>query len=419
MARNLRKKMKTIEKVILISHPLREFNNYGSAWPSSMLKFYLDKTTNLPSFRLVPPNFITAGFEDDLIYFDYVKFLKFYGLDYARDKWGSLFYSKEYNKQAYDYIYNIFKSSIVIGHEIEYCILEILDYFNIPYIDIYNSPIRFMDDQMFCMTTNFESIYNKLLEYKLPDIQIELQANYLKSFYLMRDAEKIQKKDSVLFIGQTKYDRSLIVPETGEIYEILNHKEEFQNAIKGYNNILYKRHPKVIEDGEIIKYLESLGNIEITNENFYSLISRPDIKKIVAISSGGLNEAKYFGKETKYLLHSSVNLQYGNNFDKEKYINIYEHFFSLHFWADILSPIIKTIDYPKEIGYYGQKNKLRNSRGHRDYWGYQDFDHESIKEDILSVNIQKEFKKKSKIIRLLYHLTFNKNFLFLHEKLNK
>lgn len=409
--------MNKINKVILASHPLREYGKYVSAWLSNLLIYPVEATTELPTYTLVPPNFVGLGIEENYISFDYVKFAKFYNMEYNKNIWGELFYKKEYNKEAYEYVKSIFEGSLVISYEMEACILEILDYFKIPYIDAYISPIRFLNDQLLCLSTNIKDVHDKILNYRLPEEQIYLQANYLKTFYKQRYFSKIKKEPSVLFIGQTAFDRSLIVPETGEIYSILNHKEEFKKAISGYKSILYKRHPKASNDTPILDYLKSLADVTIVDDNFYQMCSRPDIKKVVAISSGGLIEAKYFGKETESLLHPSVNLQYGSEFDKEKYINVYEHIFSLHFWADILSPICETKDFPENIGFYGQKNMLRNSRGYRDYWGYEDFDHEIIKSEInYKTSTTNSNISLTRLAKTLYHLTYNDKFLKLYKK---
>lgn len=406
-----------IKKVILTSHLLREYEGYAASWFPSLFKTHVELTTGLPAEIVVPSNFCAINTENYFKPFDYVKFCGFYGISYTKEAWGALFYNREYNEQAYQYIEAVFKDSLVISYEMDACILHILDELNIPYIDMYISPIRFLEDQLFSVTSNKAEIYTKLLEYKLPEELIHMQANYLKTFYLMREAQKIQEVPAVLFLGQTPFDRSLINPETGEIYNILNHKQEFENSVKGFNRILYKRHPKAFGDDSVLDYLKSLGDVKIVDDNFYAMISRHDIKKVIAISSGGLIEAKYFGKETQHLLHESVNLQYGNDFDKEKYINIYQHFFSLHFWADILSPYIPTTDYPPEYTLSGPKNKLRNSRGHRDYWGYQDVDHEMIKLEVTKYNSKFGLNNIcKKFLRLIYHLTYNKKIFELYEK---
>lgn len=409
---------KNIKKIILVSHPLREYDSYSSAWMPSLFSKHIELVTGLPVEIIVPPSFPAISLENNFIPFDYVKFCNFYGITYNRNAWGSLFYHKEYNEGAYNYIESIFKDSLVISYEMDACILHILDQLSIPYIDMYISPIRFLEDQLFSMTSNVPDVYNKLLSYRLPEELIYLQANYLKTFYLMRDCKKMQEVPTVLFIGQTQFDRSLIKPETGEIYSIMNHKEEFENSIKGFTRILYKRHPKATGDASILDYIKTLADVQIIDENFYSLISRHDIKKVIAISSGGLIEAKYFGKETQYLLHSSVNLQYGCDFDKYKYINIFEHFFALHFWADVLNPVLNTTDYPASYSITG-KNKLRNSRGNRDYWGYQDVDHEMVKTEVYYRNRNKNINKVfRKVLRIFYHLTNNKKILKYYQGLD-
>lgn len=411
--------MNKVKKIILAAHPCRQFANYNSGWFPALFEYTMKTVTGLPVYKLLPSNFISIDLEENTIPFDYVKFFKFYGITYNKNSWGDLYYNNEYNEEAYNYIKSIFEESLIISYEMDSCILNILDKLGIPYIDMYISPIRFLEDQLFSMTSNFETIYNKLLNYKLEEEVIYMQANYLKTFYLMRDGKYIQDVPAVLFLGQTQYDKSLINNETGEIYSILNHKKEFEDSIKGFNRILYKRHPKASGDEPVLEYLKTLGDVTIIDENFYSLISRPDIKKVIAISSGGLIEAKYFGKDTKFLLHESVNLQYDNNFDKEKYINIYEHFFALNFWSDILSSLINTNTFSEVCSFYGSKNKLRNSRGERDYWGYEDIDHEMVKEDLTkkfnNSNINSILKK---ILRIGYHLTNNRKYLIMSQKFN-
>lgn len=407
--------MNKVKKIILTAHPCRQFANYNSGWLPSLFEYVVKTVTSLPVFKLLPSNFVSINLEENIIPFDYVKFFRFYGVDYNKNSWGDLYYNREYNEDAYSYIKSIFEDSLVISYEMDSCILNILNELNIPYIDMYISPIRFLDDQLFSMTSNMKEIYGKLLHYKLEDEVIYFQANYLKTFYLMRDGKYIQDVPTVLFLGQTQYDKSLIDERTGKIYSILNHKKEFEDSIRGFNRILYKRHPKASGDEPVLEYLQTLADVTIVDENFYSLISRPDIKKVIAISSGGLIEAKYFGKDTQFLLHESVNLQYGEEFDKDKYINIYEHFFAMNFWADILSIITQTKTFSSNCAFYGSKNKLRNSRGERDYWGYEDIDHEMVKEN-LKINFNKYIAIK-KMLRIFYHLTNNRKFLIWSQNL--
>ncbi len=374
-----------IKKIIFSGQILRDNFSYTIEWFYGLLSYQLEAVTSLPTYALVAKNHLRIF--DNYLLFDVEKFYDFYGhkkvnsLDKkAKDKlWSEIFYNEEFNKNAYEYVYSIFKDSLVIVHELEEVLVKILEHFGVPYIDINTDPIRFMDDQLFSFRSDNEKVYKELLKFRIPEEQIYLEANYSAVTYRSK-ANKEKANKIVLFLGQTDCDKSLINKETGELYSILNHKEDFKNAISGYDMVYYKRHPMVVDDSQVINYISSLSSVYITNDNFYDLMARNDIKKVVSISSGGCIEAKYYNKETQSLLRESISLNWGNDFDKDKYISIYNDFFSLHFWAVILKPILKTKDFDPNIRISG-KNKLRNSRGPKCYWGYEDFDHEIIKSD--------------------------------------
>ena len=154
---------------------------------------------------------------------------------------------------------------------------------------------------------------------------------------------------------------------------------------------------------ELNDYFNSLGNVEFTNSNFYTLVSSPQIKKVVAISSGTLIEAKYFGKQTQSLLRNSVNIQNEKKVDTHKFISVYGDYWTLQFWSGILSPVIKTKKIENNQFIY-LRNKLRNSRFM--YWGFTDFDQEYLLEqlqtDINNIVLNKSLftDYKSRIIDL-------------------
>ena len=156
-------------------------------------------------------------------------------------------------------------------------------------------------------------------------------------------------------------------------------------------------------DDEIMKWVKSLSNVEIIDDNFYKLMSKDNIKKVVSISSGTCAEAKYFEKDVQYLLQQGVPRQVENQFDKDKYISIYQDFFSLNFWSDILEPFVKTEKFEKEITIAGTKNKLRNSRiAYSVYYAYEDPEHITIKK-----HIDGEFAEKMQKTFFAYELENN------------
>ena len=404
----------TINKIIFSGQVLRSGQEPTIDWFYNLMKYYPQKVTGLPAYALIDCHYKNSSFEN-YIPFDVTKFFEFYGYkNYnelnSSDKtniWVKMFYNNEYNEKAYEYVYSIFKDSLVIVHELSQIIINILEYYNIPYVDLNTDPIRFLDDQLFAFRTNYEDVYSKLLKYRIDEEFFYMNANYISAKYKTTINET--KENIVLFLGQSDSDKSLIDTATGKTYSILDHKESFKKAIEGFDKIYYKRHPFVVNDEDILDYIKSLGNIEIVDENFYKLMFRRDIKKVVSISSGACIEAKYFDKSTEILLRDSIKLQYGNNFDKEAYISIYQDFFSLNFWADILSPIAKTQFFSERINFYGEKNKLRNSRPGRCYWGYEDIE-QAMTVDLAISELKKTNSKsfKLKLLRTIYALTKNK-----------
>jgi len=130
--------------------------------------------------------------------------------------------------------------------------------------------------------------------------------------------------------------------------------------------------------------------------NTYDLLSSPNIKLCFAISSGTINEAKFFGKETKSLLcqpyEYSDEIADKNSLDKNKhYISVHKDFLTSYFWADILSDLIP-VKMPPKVDMSTISNKLRRIIGSS--WGYIDNDSQYIEliQKLEQVKNEKAFK---------------------------
>lgn len=379
----LKKSKKNIDKIIITGQMLRG-DCFSCEWIYRLFKYALEEVTGLPIYCTTIPISSNANKNDfiqvkiDEIYKNYEISFKYTNKDdyFWSTNWAKLYYNTEYNEKAYEYIYSIFKNALVISYEVEDLMSAIFDYYNIPQIEINLDPIRFLEDIMLCFKTKNKKVYQQLLKYRVDEEYLYLSANYLKTSQIFSGSRHYTNERNVLFLGQTSCDKTLVDKKNGQIYSILNHKDEFKKAISGFDNILYKRHPLARNDEEILEYIKSLGNVKIIDDNFYKLLSRDDIAKVVSISSGTCSEAKYFGKDVQILLKEGVPRQTENKFNSEKYISIYQDFFSLNFWSEVLSPLVKTKKYKKELTIAGAKNKLRNSRtGYSVYYAYEDFDH--------------------------------------------
>lgn len=233
-------------------------------------------------------------------------------------------------------------------------------------------PIRFADDIFFNFETNDNDIRKKLKKYEVNYETFYHYTDIVKATYLKNVKEEKYKKNSLLIVGQTEFDKVIY---DGEKYlSLLDYTEELKSLSSGYEYIYFKPHPYAKNNKYIFKGLKKeLGDVKITHDNIYYLLSSENIKSVVGLNSSVLYEAKYFQKD--------VNFLYKPYFDiSEKDIGIYGNYFNSSFWADILDIEDTNIILPFV------PNRLRKSIN--DFWGYNEISDEIILKDVIKNKIK-------------------------------
>ena len=299
-------------------------------------------------------------------------------------------YSGKYTELVVDYFKECFHDSLIIFQEAG-SLRNIVDAANIPYIDIFISSIRFLEDLHFAFRTNISGIREKLKYYRLPEEVIYYNAAKIRTLYNRSYEDDEYIKNSLLILGQTEIDLSLI--KDGKIASLYDFKDTLMSLANRYNHIYYKPHPYCNPNSKNERYIRSLSGIELISDNFYKMISSENIEAVAALSSGCLKEAPYFGKKVHTLLHPYINYYKGEgDISKDDFIICKSEYFSPTFWADILSPLVKT----KKCEYFNfesQKDCLRNIIGTN--WGYQ----------FQNIELNKLNKEINILDRLLYRKT--------------
>ena len=267
----------------------------------------------------------------------------------------------------------ITKDTIIIGFELYEKLVKFLTKFGCTVIDFAFHSYKLFDDLSFGVATNDKNIYEHLITYQISQEQFYFYANYWKVFMQMQGMVKDKKLDdnSALFIGQTLLDKS--VDKDGIYLNVTHFESKIKELSEQYSKVYYIPHPYLGRKRKIIydfvkkcPYIELLGNCST-----YGLLASDKVKKVVAISTSVLYEAKYFGKEIEYLYKPLFNIDVP--FEEYSYVSIYEDYFNPKFWADILSPVCDVKKDVKDINYFkGSSNKLRNIANL--YWGYAQLD---------------------------------------------
>ena len=324
--------------------------------------------------------------------FDRNKFFKLCGKDNIPETYYP-YKSTDFTPEAIEYLSSFFdEDTIVIGYELGKQLCDLLSEFGCQIIDMALHSFRIFDDILLLFHTNNIDIHNRIWDYKVPEEKFYMYGLYWKEFMLAQNMvldDNIQE-NSVLFVGQTLKDKS--VDDNGKYLNITHYKDRLTELSKEYSKIYYSPHPalgsrwKVIYD--FIKkepYIELLGNVST-----YSLLASDKIKKVIALSTSVLFEAKYFGKETEYLFKPLYNID--EPFTAYSYISVERAFLNPKFWAHILAPICNVkSNVLDEVLFTSSKNKLRNVGNN--YMGYAQLD------DIKRI----ENKKKSYDFRKLFN----------------
>jgi FMN phosphatase YigB (HAD superfamily) len=290
------------------------------------------------------------------------------------------------------------KGSILIGYELGEPTRKVLDRAGIRYVDIWLHPIRFYEDVLFGFSSGTRSVYEGLKKFHLSDENFWLYADRLRIqlYKGWRRDERDLTPGSALLVGQTLEDKALC--RGGKMLSLFDFKQEVETLTSEYAKVYYSRHPFVKKGDEaVLDWLATFKNIEFASDPAYHLIANPAIKKVAALSSSVVHEARFFGKKTEFFYKPIFTL--GKRFGHD-YLTVYQEFVSAHFWADALRSIYPVRECSR-IGYADSKDKLRDMLAF--YWNWSSLDKtESMRQKLNAVagKVHKTSKPPSTTERL-------------------
>lgn len=254
-----------------------------------------------------------------------------------------------------------YNGGLVIGFELPPYLKSFFDRNGIYYINCEISPIRFMDDLLIRFESNSVTVNQSIKQYEVNEDEVLLYAGLIKSGGVRR-LSSIPSNGTLLLLLQTKFDKVLI--DGKGFAKINDYIDDLYEVSQNYTNVLVKHHPLQRQDqlNDIIR--DSVEKVSVTNENFYNLVSHDNVEGVIALSSGCLDEAKYFGKNVHCLMRRNES----NNIVTTQ---VKSEFYNPDFWRDILSDLVSvTSSDGIEIPF--RANRLRKLLGIS--WGYNEID---------------------------------------------
>lgn len=289
--------------------------------------------------------------------FDRARFFALSGLACDPEATLQAFEPGEIQTPSMDFLrQHIPEGSVVVGFELTEATRLILDRLGACWIDIWQHPIRFLDDVLFAFASSDPGIHAALNTFDLPEETFWLYANRAATLIQLRGGGPELPEGSGVFIGQTLADKAIL--KEGRYLSLLDYQAEFRSFCQRCSRVYYSRHPMVEQGDEaILQFLAGFGNVEVGSHPAYGLLADARVREVMTISSSVALEATYFGKEVT-TLHRPV-LRLGSGPDRAEYRSVYQDFLSPHFWSTVLAPVAPTRPTPK-VAFLDGKDKLRD-----------------------------------------------------------
>lgn len=196
---------------------------------------------------------------------------------------------------------NLANPDCVVGFGLPNILVRAFDKLSIPFIDFEISPIRFLSDLHVDARTNMTAIQESSL-WKYPSEEIYHQASSIAGWAARHCPDSIPEhagRVGVIF-GQLAHDASLIYKN--KMASFWQFKKELKEWGNDLDHILFKPHPYQ-QHNVHLKHLKAIfPNLQQTNMNCYQLLGSLRVQKVLALSSSVLEEARFFGHETRRLV---------------------------------------------------------------------------------------------------------------------
>ena len=280
--------------------------------------------------------------------------------------WPKMFYAETLPAMIEGMFLEFFRHSLVVGFELPPYLVHFLKRHEIDFVDCSLSPIRFMDDLLFEVSSSSPQITEAIRRFKTPDALIRMQAGTISS-NVAKANPRPPRRNSLLVILQTSFDK--VVIDQGRFATALDHFDRLIDVTKDYDHILIKEHPLEPQPQVRDKLLHTLPNAALTKDNFYRLVSHDNLKGVAALSSSCVLEGRYFGKQGHYLIPGFSHDSFSVGLEG---INVGDDVIMPDFWRDVLAPTGLELTPKDGLRLPAKPNRFRQQL--RSAWGYNQID---------------------------------------------
>ena len=255
------------------------------------------------------------------------------GMTPSPEAWASL-YGADLPPALADLVLEACRDALVIGIELPPSIARTLARAGVPAVDGSVHPWRFLSDIPLAWRSTQSAVAEALAPFVVDHFDVERHVAAIRAKVRWLGAPPLEP-GTTLVLDQLPEDAAMIDARRGRRCDWADHHEVLRE-LQRRGPVVWRPHPYAARPSALLEYL---GAEAMTDANFYTLLCSDRLEAVVAISSGGVVEARAFGKRGLHLLERD----YGHERDGwTTPLPVRGHWLSPHFWAAVLAPVIAT-----------------------------------------------------------------------------
>lgn len=227
-----------------------------------------------------------------------------------------------------DEVMSKFMDGIIFGFEMSPSLMRSIHRLGGTYVSFRVHPVRFAGDLIFAACSN-DPVIDAYLRASRLDIENETHGVSIIGSYWRRRSKLSLEPGSVIFIGQTSIDTTVIL--NGRFFTFEDIPQELLSLMRESPTYCVP-HPYDRENSILQRIMAACAAVE-TRVSLYEILAvAPSDATFVTISSGGGREAEEFGHRVIFLSDEN----YGKNSHKERTYHPQSHrIFTTRFWRDL------------------------------------------------------------------------------------
>ncbi len=255
------------------------------------------------------------------------------GLVPSVDAWAELFAGPIEGRLAARLV-DLCADAFVISIELPPSVARLLRDADIPFLDAAVDAHRFLYDIPLAWRTPLTAVREAIEGFRVSSFEIRRRVGQIKAKARWLAPIDVPR-GATLVLDQVPTDSAMIDPVRrrragwGDYLDALE-------ALKRCGPMLWRPHPSNTERGVIG---EVLTDAVESSANIYQLLSHDHLTRVAAISSGGVIEARAFGKQGIHFLDRYAGIDLEGWRDPAPVVG---HWLSPHFWSAVLAPLIDT-----------------------------------------------------------------------------